>query len=62
MMAIIVLVSLVCTFLLPETMGTTLKDSDTHTGRWGAVRWARKARCYAVRPQEVATRAVKLNS
>jgi metabolite-proton symporter len=31
MMAIVVLISLVCTFLLPETMGTTLKGADATT-------------------------------
>jgi metabolite-proton symporter len=53
MMAIVVLASLVCTFLLPETMGTTLKDTDTHTGRWREVSWPRKVRRYGLRAQEV---------
>jgi hypothetical protein len=34
MMAILVLISFVCTFLLPETMGTSLRNTDTSALRF----------------------------
>lgn len=52
-MAIVVLVSQVCTFLLPEMEETTLKDTDTHNGRWGGVGRLRKVPGYDARVQEV---------
>jgi hypothetical protein len=52
-MAIVVLVSQVCTFLHPETEETTLKDADTHNGRWGGVCRLEKVPGYDPRVQEV---------